>query len=74
MCEYHLFNESLVRYTDLLYFIQREPSPEQDVKIEIPEGLKKWLIDDWDFITRQKQVLVWHRTGYNRGNNPTVLS
>lgn len=36
--------------------LQREPSPEQDAQIQIPEALKKWLMDDWDFVTRQKQV------------------
>ena len=36
------------------------------MKISIPAELKKWLVDDWDFVTRQKQVestlglvLVW---------------
>ncbi len=35
---------------------QREPTPEIDVQVEIPEPLKKWLTDDWDFIIKQKQV------------------
>ena len=35
---------------------QREPSPDREVRVEIPPELRKWLVDDWDFVTKQKQV------------------
>lgn len=36
--------------------LQEEVEEKVEIKLDFPEFLKNWLIDDWDLITRQKMV------------------
>jgi hypothetical protein len=62
----HLFLRFRVHAVNLLLSSQEDDAGEAQVKLPMPFNLKKQLVDDWENITREPQMLV------KLPRNPTV--